>query len=219
MRSSVRKKRKNNLSTNPSKNKASLKLKTPNVRAACAFFAEAGLLKHVKRSGWWVAGIKDPESVAEHCFRTAIIAHYIAHAEGADPYKTVMMALYNDIHEARINDLHKMGHYYIDFKQAERKVFRDQVKALEEHFKNALTRFREAYEAQQIKESIIARDADILECLLQAREYLDGGHLKTRKFFHQAPAHLHTKTARKLWRAIKTYDTSEWWERVVKFER
>src|SRR5262245_33726730 len=121
MRSSVRRKPKSSPSAKLSKN-------NPNHRAACDLFAEAGLLKHIKRSGWWVAGIKDPESVAEHCFRTAIIAHYIAHIEGANPYETLLMALYNDIHESRINDLHKMGHYYIDFKDAERRVFRDQVR-------------------------------------------------------------------------------------------
>lgn len=208
MKSSVRK-----------KPKSSRSAKTPNERAACDLFAEAGLLKHIKRSGWWVAGIKDPESVAEHCFRTGIIAHYIAFAEGADPYQTVMMALYNDIHESRINDLHKMGHYYIDFKDAERRVFRDQVKDLDERFKHELTRLRVGYETQSSKESIVARDADILECLLQAREYLDSGHLKARKFFSQAPLHLRTRTAKKLWRLIKNYDTSQWWERVVKFER
>ena len=38
---------------------------------ALDFFAEAGLLKHIKRSGWWVAGVKDPESVAEHGSGTA----------------------------------------------------------------------------------------------------------------------------------------------------
>ena len=94
---------------------------------ALDFFAEAGLLKRVKRSGWWVAGIKDPESVADHCFRTAVIGHYMALVEGVDPYKVVTMCLFNDIHEARINDLHKMGHYYIDFKQAEKKVFRTRL--------------------------------------------------------------------------------------------
>ena len=31
-----------------------------------------------------------------------------------------MMTLFGDIHEARINDLHKMGHSYIDFKKAEK---------------------------------------------------------------------------------------------------
>ncbi len=79
--------------------------------SALNFFAEAGLLKHIKRSGWWVAGIKDPETVAEHCFRCAVIGFYLAQMEKVDPYKVVTMTLFNDIHEARINDLHKMGHH------------------------------------------------------------------------------------------------------------
>jgi len=64
-------------------------------RSAINFFAEAGLLKKVKRSGWWVAGIKDPESVAEHCFRCAVIGYYMAHCEKADPSKVMAMALFN----------------------------------------------------------------------------------------------------------------------------
>src|SRR5258706_15987207 len=92
-----------------------------SLEPALDFFAEAGLLKRVKRSGWWVAGIENPETVAEHCFRCAVIAFYIAHCEDVDPYKAVTMALFNDIHEARINDLHKMGHYYIEFREAEKK--------------------------------------------------------------------------------------------------
>jgi len=81
---------------------------------ALDFFAEAGLLKRIKRTGWWVAGIDDPESVAEHSFRTAVIGYYLAYWEDVDPFKVVTMSLFNDIHEARINDLHKMGHYYIE---------------------------------------------------------------------------------------------------------
>ncbi|MDP8212450.1 MAG: HD domain-containing protein [Candidatus Zapsychrus exili] len=186
---------------------------------AVNLFAEAGLLKHVKRSGWWVAGIKDPESVSEHSSRCAIMAYYIAHAEGVDPYKSVMMALFNDIHEARINDLHKMGHYYIDFKKAERKVFDDQVKDLEGGIKKEMISFRDDYDAQKTNESIVARDADILECLLQAKEYYDSGHKKAEKFFKKAPDYLETKTAKKLWKTIKKWDSSRWWEDVVKFER
>ncbi|MFT7537928.1 MAG: putative hydrolase of HD superfamily, partial [Lysobacterales bacterium] len=94
------------------------KIKNNKYTHALDFFAEAGLLKAVKRSGWWVAGIKDPESVAEHSFRCAIIAYYIAHLEKVDVNRTLVMALFNDIHEARINDLHKMGHYYINFRDA-----------------------------------------------------------------------------------------------------
>ena len=43
--------------------------------------------KRVKRSGWWVAGIDDPESVAEHSYRTALLGYILASLEGADPTK------------------------------------------------------------------------------------------------------------------------------------
>ncbi len=195
------------------------KKKNNNILNAVNLFAEAGLLKKIKRSGWWVAGIKDPESVAEHCFRCAVMGYYMAHLEGADPFKVVLMTLFNDIHEARINDLHKMGHYYIDFKEAEKKVFKDQIKNLDLRINKQLGSFRLEYEAQMSQESLVARDADILECLLQAKEYYDAGFLKTKKFFKKSPSYLKTKTAKKLWSQIKRWDSSLWWEKVVKFER
>ena len=187
--------------------------------AALDFFAEAGLLKRVKRSGWWVAGIKDPETVAEHCFRCAVIGYYIAHCEGVDPYKVVTMTLFNDIHEARINDLHKMGHHYIDFRRAEQKVFADQIAHLEKRVKESLKMMREDYDGQASVESIVARDADILECLIQAREYVDLGFPVAKTFFKRAPDHLKTVTARKLWQQALDWDSHAWWQNVVKFER
>lgn len=187
--------------------------------SALNFFAEAGLLKKIKRSGWWVAGIKDPESVAEHCFRCAIIGYYIAHLEDVDPYKVITMTLFNDIHEARINDLHKMGHYYIDFKDAEKKVFKDQLKNIDSSIREELETFRADYDQQGSPESVVARDADILECLIQAKEYTDHGHVGAKKFFKTAPDHLKTKTAQRLWKEALEWDSTEWWENVVKFER
>jgi putative hydrolases of HD superfamily len=49
------------------------------------FLYEMGLLKRHKRTGWWIAGIDNPESIAEHSFRTAIIGYLLAVMEGADP--------------------------------------------------------------------------------------------------------------------------------------
>ena len=187
--------------------------------AALNFFAEAGLLKRVKRSGWWVAGIKDPETVAEHCFRCAVIGYFLAHCEGVDPFKVVTMTLFNDIHEARINDLHKMGHHYIDFRHAEQKAFADQIAGLERRVKGALQAMRKDYDRQLSRESIVARDADILECLVQAKEYVDNGYPVARTFFKRAPDCLKTATARKLWRQAVSRDSHAWWQNVVKFER
>ena len=186
---------------------------------ALNFFAEAGLLKRVKRSGWWVAGIENPETVAEHCFRCALIGYYIAHCEGVDPYQVMAMTLFNDIHEARINDLHKMGHYYIEFREAEEKVFNDQIQDLNSKVKNSLLKMRQSYTKQLTRESIVARDADILECLIQAKEYLDNGYPVAKTFFKRAPDHLKTKTAQELWKAALKWDSHQWWQNVVKFER
>ncbi len=186
---------------------------------ALNFFAEAGLLKRIKRSGWWVAGIDDPESVAEHCFRCAVIGYYLAHLEKVSPYKVLIMTLFNDIHEARINDLHKMGHHYIDFKVAERKVFHDQIQSLDSKIKWEMRKLRQEYDEQRSKESIVARDADILECLIQAKEYHDHGFKGAKRFLHKAPLYLRTKTAKKIWRTSQNWDSHRWWQNIVKFER
>ena len=197
------------------KNKSSLSSETH----ALNFFAEAGLLKLVKRSGWWVVGIQNPESVAEHSFRCAVIAYYLAHMEKLDPSKVVLMALFNDIHESRINDLHKMGHYYIDFKDAEKKVFKEQIQHLNANVKTHLRKLRDDYDTQHSKESILARDADILECLIQAKEYYDAGYTAAGNFFERAPEFLRTKSARKLWKKIKQWNSNSWWKDIVRFER
>lgn len=193
--------------------------KTADYKAALDFFAEAGLLKKVKRSGWWVAGIANPESVADHCFRCAIIGYYLAHLEKADPHNVTVMALFNDIHEARINDLHKMGHFYIDFKEAEKKVFEQQIKKLDQDVSLELGRMRSEYDRQHSREALIARDADILECLIQAKEYTDHGYPVAKKFLQVAPGFLKTQSAKNMWRQIKRWDSSCWWEDIVKFER
>jgi len=182
-------------------------------------FTEAGLLKRVRRSGWWVAGISHPESVAEHSFRCAVIAYALAKMEKADPYRSVMMALFNDIHEARINDLHKLGARYIDFPQAEKRAFQEQMQFLPQGIKKELTGLHNERYIQKTKEAIIARDADILECLIQAKEYVSAGFTLARKFQKKAPGFLKTRSAKLLWRNAKNWDMHSWWETLAEFRR
>ncbi len=195
------------------------KRKNKRERIVNNFLAEAGLLKRVKRSGWWVVGITDGESVAEHSFRCAVLGYFLAHQENVDPYKVLVMTLFNDIHEARINDLHKMGHFYVDFKTAEQKAFQDQIKFLDKKVKSELERFRGEYDHQSTKAAVVARDADILECLLQAKEYYDQGYHLAKSFFYKAPSYLKTRSARRLWQDFKKWNSSFWWKDITKFER
>ncbi len=183
------------------------------------FIAEAGMLKRVRRSGWWVLGIKDAETVAEHSFRCAVIGYVIACMEKVPPLKVLLMTLFNDMHEARLNDLHKMSQRYIKLKKAEDKAFGEQIASLPKNIKNELTAMHAEYRRQNTKESLIARDADILECLIQAKEYYEHGFKEALKFMKKAPSFLKTQSACKLWRLAKTTNLNQWWEKLSEFKR
>ena len=183
------------------------------------FIAEAGMLKRVKRSGWDVLGIPHEESVAEHSFRCAVIGYVIAKMEKADEKKVLLMTLFNDIHEARIGDSHKVAHRYLNVREAEKKAFDSQIEELGLEVGGELKEVRAEHDEQETLESKIARDADILECLIQAKEYKDLGFASAEKFFRKAPEHLKTETAKKLWKSALKWDSSTWWEKLGKFER
>ncbi len=183
------------------------------------FISEAGVLKRVRRSGWWVLGIKNPETVAEHSFRCVVIGYVLAKMEKVHSYEVLLMTLFNDIHEARINDLHKMGQRYIDFQRAEDKAFSEQASILPKDMGTELSKLHKEYRLQKSKESIVARDADILECLIQAKEYHLHGYREAVKFMKKAPQHIKTKSAKRLWKLAQTMDLNEWWEKLSDFKR
>ncbi len=181
--------------------------------------AEAGMLKLVRRSGWWMIGIKNGESVAEHSFRTALLGYLLAKMEGIDPYPVVMMGLLNDLHEARINDLHKVGHRYIDFRIAERNASADQRSALPPPIRKDLELWLTGLFAQKSRAAVVARDADLLECMIQGKEYADQGRSKAIEWMTR-PAHLlKTKSAKALARRLKGWKSDRWWDQLVTLAR
>ncbi|MEA3560926.1 MAG: HD domain-containing protein [Candidatus Omnitrophota bacterium] len=195
------------------------KIKKEPVKDILNFISEAGMLKQVKRSGWSVLGIKNAETVAEHSFRCVVIGYTLACMEKVLPYKVLLMTLFNDLHEARITDLHKMAQRYIDAEAVEKKAFYEQVNSLPNGINRELIDLNKEYRKQKTKQSIIARDADILECLIQAKEYCGQGFLQAAKFMKKAPRFLKTKSAQKLWHLAKETDLNQWWFNLSEFKR
>lgn len=190
-----------------------------NESSILQLISEAGMLKRVERSGWSVLGIKNAESVADHSFRCSVIGYVLSRMEGIEPYKTLIMTMFNDIHEARITDLHKMAQRYVKIGGAEDASFREQVGSLPPSMKEELLDLRVEYRKQKSKESIVARDADILECLIQAKEYVEHGFREASKFMKKAPRFLETKSARNLWRLAKRKKLNDWWFELTEFTR
>jgi putative hydrolases of HD superfamily len=183
------------------------------------FFYELGQLKRVKRSGWWLAGVKDPETVAEHSFRAAAIGYILAHLEKVDPDKVMLMCLFNDLHETRLNDLHKVGHRYIDFKAAEPKAFLEQMKGLPDDVGGKIQAAFLELHKQASKEGIVARDADLLECAVQAKEYMAEGHYACKDWIANISKNLATDSAKKLLKDIENTDPYHWWEGLKNAKR
>lgn len=189
------------------------------IKKIMQFICEAGMLKNVKRSGWSVLGIKHQESVAEHSFRCAVIGYILAEMEGVSVFKVLTMALLNDMQEARITDLHKMSQRYINIDKTEGIVFNEQVANLPMSLRRRLESLREEYRRQKTKESILARDADILECLIQAKEYYEQGFKKAIEFTKKAPRFLKSPSAKKLWKFAKENNITNWWLALSDFKR
>lgn len=181
--------------------------------------AEAGMLKRVSRSGWWVLGIKAPESVADHSFRCTMIGYVLSKMESYNPSKVMLMCMFNDMHEARLNDQHKMAQRYFDSAKAEDKAFTEQISRLDKSTKDELSSMHLEYRKQKTKASIIARDADILECLIQAKEYYEHGFKEAPRFMKKAPSFLKTKSAKRLWALAKKSSLNSWWENLSGFKR
>ena len=56
----------------------------------------------------------------------------------------------------------------------------------------------------------MAKDADRLECLIQAREYEDRGHRATREWIENALAALETAAAKKIGAQCASADPVDW---------
>ena len=182
------------------------------------FLFETGQLKRVKRSGWWMINIDNPESVAEHCQRTAVIGFFLAKLENADPYRVTLMCLFNDIHETRLNDLHKVGHRYIDFKKAESVAHTEQLEPLGGSGKELLGLMSE-YQQRNTHDAEVARDADLLENVLQAREYIKIGFKDAQNWIDNIHKVIKTKNGKKLLKEIEKSDPNDWWRNLKKIER
>ncbi len=165
--------------------------------AITAFGYELGILKRLRRTGWWHAGVRDPESVAEHTMRAAQLAALLAAEEGADPQRAAFLALWHDTQETRTGDLPHTLHAYVA-KPDPRQITTDQTEHLPERAREAIRDAVDEYEDRESLEARCAKDADKLEMLLQAVEYGDIGVRRIQGWIDSARKGLSTETGRRV---------------------
>jgi putative hydrolases of HD superfamily len=183
----------------------------PELEGLSNFLYEMGLLKRSKRTGWLIAGVDNPETIAEHSFRTAIIGYLLARMEGADPCKTATLCLFHDTQESRIGDVPLVGKAYV-VTAPNPQVTADQVAGFPEEIGQAVRELVDEYEVRESLEAQLARDADKLECLIQAREYQAQGHEDLPPWIETSAAALRSESARQLAEVCRQVPPRQWWK-------
>jgi len=126
----------------------------------------AMMLKERERRGWKRAGIKHPESVAEHTFMLAFLAMLLGDKLGMNTEKMIKMALLHDMAEAIMGDItpHEMKR---DEKlRRENDIMEEMLKNFDEYRKI----WREFSEGKS-EEAKMVREMDVMEMVLQAENY------------------------------------------------
>ena len=137
------------------------------------FLRNAGELKRIPRTGWVQTGIKEPESVADHSFRTTLLAMVLSDQMGLDTEKVVRMALIHDLAESRTGDL-TPSQKPDDHSENESNAMAGILSLLPRGLGDRYMGLWEEYETKETPEARLVHNADRIEMLVQALEYEDG---------------------------------------------
>lgn len=184
--------------------------------ALARFVFETGYLKRVPRTGWFLAGVESPESVAEHTSRTTMIGMILAllSEEPVEPGRVAMMCALHDLAETRTGDIPSVGKQYL-VKTGDVDVLHDQLAGAPDAVESALVQLIEEYEDRKTIEARLARDADKLECLAQAIEYQRAGIEDASQWITGSYESIGTEVGRSLADAVLNTSPGTWWHDFV----
>ncbi|MBN1837279.1 MAG: HD family hydrolase [Spirochaetales bacterium] len=149
---------------------------------------EAGALKNLPRSGWLLRGVRNPESIADHCFRVTLLCmllvdDLLAEGERLDAERVLRMAVLHELGEARLGDIpYTAGRWLGESakEQAEERAVCDLLAPLQDPRQEALWR---EFSGGSTREARLVRAADKLEMMIQAWEYEQAGARTLQEFF------------------------------------
>ncbi|HVS80072.1 MAG TPA: HD domain-containing protein [Candidatus Paceibacterota bacterium] len=179
----------------------------PGDKEIVNFLYEVGMLAKTPRSGFQFLG-SGKQSVAEHVNRVAFIGYTLAMLEdGVDVGKVLKMCLFHDIAEGRVSDLNYVNQKY---------VHADDERAIDDMahnlpFEDDVRKTIGEYEKRESRESVLVKEADILELMLTLKEELDIGNVRAQNWLDRTVKRLKTENGKRLAAMLLRTDSDEWW--------
>jgi putative hydrolases of HD superfamily len=170
------------------------------------FFVRSGRLKAEMRRGWVKKlGLSHPESVADHSYRTALMAMVISDSRGLDTGKAVRLALLHDLPEAVVGDAmpeERSGRPKIAVEtKAMERLLSDLPPDVRSLYHDAWSEFVEG----KTEEARLVRQLDKLEMAIQAWEYVQESSdpALAREFWATAREHVSDEGLLELLRQVE----------------
>jgi len=176
------------------------------VDSVTEFFKTANNLKWTERRGWVAkVKVKEPESVADHCYLMALMCMVIADLKGLDSSKAVKMALLHDLAESVVGDYMPEDISTRKKDEEESKAIKTILHKLPSRLRSYYGRLWQEYNNRSSKEAILVHQIDKLEMALQASDYLRKGYNTEllKQFFDSASMHLKDKTLLRMLKSLK----------------
>jgi len=128
-------------------------------------------LKEIKRTGWVKRKIKNPESIADHCFMVSILAYLFAKENNLNENKCIKLALIHDFGESLIGDIITYNKSE-KFQKNKTEMEKEAIKKLSILInKKELIKLFNELEAQKTKESRFVKQLDKLDAFIQSKIY------------------------------------------------
>ncbi len=150
-------------------------------------------LKKIRRTGWQLRGIRDGESLADHCFGVVLLTHLLApKIENLDREKAVSMAIIHELGECRVGDIpYTALAYFPNKSEIEIQAVKDILSPLGSEVSAANLELFNEFENGRSLEARFVRAIDKLEMLITASEYEKAGFSGLTDFWNNASTFHH----------------------------
>lgn len=143
-------------------------------------------LKKIRRTGWQLRGIRNGESLADHCFGVTLLTFMLADVVQADINRdrAVAIAIVHELGECRVGDIPYIAlKYFPDKSKIETEAVEDILGPLGEKITSASLELFKEFEEGSTLEARFVKAIDKLDMLITAAEYEKTGFASLSDFW------------------------------------
>jgi len=178
------------------------------------FFIETGKLKKMKRTGWVLRNVKDPETIAEHTFRMALMAWIFGSAKNLDTSKILKMALIHDLCEVYAGDMTPYDLLIIGKTKKDIKKLVTKWPGFTKAEKERNVQIKHKKEKEGLEKVVKTLPKDLRQEIFLLWEDYDTGKTKEGRFVKQLDRIENLLQAMEYWKKDKNFPIAPWWEQL-----